>query len=158
VCVVRGCLNHYILRFLTSKVQFHHHQWQNGPFWAIVLLRRFCQISSGFHFFGFRNVIVSCRARLSVCVQPPQPGGPGLCIYVPQWQSGPVIPPGTGFPFRRFLQFGGLPPHEAKVQFPCDQYVLESGGISPRILDLGTGWRRVSYSRPRYFDTLDVGL
>jgi hypothetical protein len=28
----------------------------------------------------------------------PQPGGPGPCIYIPQEQSGPVIPPGTGFP------------------------------------------------------------
>jgi hypothetical protein len=28
-----------------------------------------------------------------------QPGGPGLCIYVPQRQSGPVIVLNTGFPF-----------------------------------------------------------
>jgi hypothetical protein len=28
-----------------------------------------------------------------------QPGGPGPCIYIPQEQGGPVIPPGTGFPF-----------------------------------------------------------
>jgi hypothetical protein len=27
----------------------------------------------------------------------PQPGGPGLCIYIPQEQGGSVIPPGTGF-------------------------------------------------------------
>jgi hypothetical protein len=27
----------------------------------------------------------------------PQPGGPGPCIYFPQEQGGPVIPPGTGF-------------------------------------------------------------
>jgi hypothetical protein len=26
----------------------------------------------------------------------PQPGGPGPCIYIPQEQGGPVIPPGTG--------------------------------------------------------------
>jgi hypothetical protein len=26
-----------------------------------------------------------------------QPGGPGPCIYIPQEQGGPVIPPGTGF-------------------------------------------------------------
>jgi hypothetical protein len=26
-----------------------------------------------------------------------QPGGPGTCIYIPQEQDGPVIPPGTGF-------------------------------------------------------------
>jgi hypothetical protein len=29
----------------------------------------------------------------------PQPGGPGPCIYIPQKQGGPVISPGTGFPF-----------------------------------------------------------
>jgi hypothetical protein len=33
----------------------------------------------------------------------PQPGGPGLCIYVP-----PVISPGTGFPFRLLLRFARL--------------------------------------------------
>jgi hypothetical protein len=31
-----------------------------------------------------------------------QPGGPGPRIYyIPQEQGGPVIPTGTGFPFRR---------------------------------------------------------
>jgi hypothetical protein len=29
----------------------------------------------------------------------PQPGRPGPRIYIPQEQGGPVIPPGTGFPF-----------------------------------------------------------
>jgi hypothetical protein len=29
----------------------------------------------------------------------PHPGLPGLCIYIPQRQGGPVIPPGTGYPF-----------------------------------------------------------
>jgi hypothetical protein len=38
----------------------------------------------------------------------PQPGGPGLRIYIPQKQGGPVIPPGTGFPFRRLLRIAGL--------------------------------------------------
>jgi hypothetical protein len=28
-------------------------------------------------------------------------------IYIPQEQGGPVIPPGTGFPFRRLLRFVG---------------------------------------------------
>jgi hypothetical protein len=35
-----------------------------------------------------------------------QPGGPGPRIYIPQ--GGPVIPPGTGFPFRRLLRLAGL--------------------------------------------------
>jgi hypothetical protein len=48
----------------------------------------------------------------------PQPGEPGSRIYIPQEQGGPVIPPGTGFPFRRLLRLAGLrwrysnpPPH-----------------------------------------------
>jgi hypothetical protein len=38
----------------------------------------------------------------------PQPGGPGPCIYIPQEQGAPVIPPVTGFPFRRLLRLAGL--------------------------------------------------
>jgi hypothetical protein len=37
-----------------------------------------------------------------------QPGGPGPLIYIPQEQGGPVILPGTGFPFRRLLRLAGL--------------------------------------------------
>jgi hypothetical protein len=36
----------------------------------------------------------------------PQSGGPGP--HVPQEQGGPVIPPSTGFPFRRLLRLAGL--------------------------------------------------
>jgi hypothetical protein len=38
----------------------------------------------------------------------PQPGGPGPRIYILQEHGGPVIPPGTGFPFRRLLRLAGL--------------------------------------------------
>jgi hypothetical protein len=38
----------------------------------------------------------------------PQPGGPGSRIYIPQEQGGPVLPTGTGFPFRRLRQLTGL--------------------------------------------------
>jgi hypothetical protein len=37
----------------------------------------------------------------------PKPEGPGSRIYIPQEQGGPVIPPGTGFPFRRLLLLAG---------------------------------------------------
>jgi hypothetical protein len=37
----------------------------------------------------------------------PQHGGPGPCIYIPQEQGDPVIPPGTVFPFRRLLRLAG---------------------------------------------------
>jgi hypothetical protein len=47
------------------------------------------------------------RTLLSQSLRLPQPGGPGHRIYIPQEQGGPVIPPGTGFPFRRLLQLAG---------------------------------------------------
>jgi hypothetical protein len=37
-----------------------------------------------------------------------QPRGPGPRIYIPQEQGHPVIPPGTGFSFRRLLRLAGL--------------------------------------------------
>jgi hypothetical protein len=38
----------------------------------------------------------------------PQPGSPGPHIYILPEQSSPVVPPGTGFPFRRLLGLAGL--------------------------------------------------
>jgi hypothetical protein len=40
----------------------------------------------------------------------PQPGRPDPRIYIPQEQGGPVILPGTGFPFHRYdsQDFGGI--------------------------------------------------
>jgi hypothetical protein len=37
-----------------------------------------------------------------------QPGGPGSRIYIPQEQGDPVLPPGTGFPFRHLLRLAGF--------------------------------------------------
>jgi hypothetical protein len=51
----------------------------------------------------------------------PQPERPGPIIYIPQEQGGPVMPPGTGFPFCRLLRLAGLrwsysnqPPHDSE--------------------------------------------
>jgi hypothetical protein len=38
----------------------------------------------------------------------PQPEGLCPCIYIPQEQGGPVIPPGTGIPFCRLWRLAGL--------------------------------------------------
>jgi hypothetical protein len=51
---------------------------------------------------GTHDHILLSNSRL------PQLGGPGPCIYIPQDQGGPVILPGTGFPFRRLLRLVGL--------------------------------------------------
>jgi hypothetical protein len=39
---------------------------------------------------------------LSLFLRLPQPGGPGPCIYIPQEQGGPVIPPGIWFTSAHF--------------------------------------------------------
>jgi hypothetical protein len=58
-----------------------------------------------------------------------QPGGPGPRIYIPKEQSGPVIPPGTEFPFLHLLRLAGLrwwysisPPHGL-----CPRYIIFIG-------------------------------
>jgi hypothetical protein len=85
--------------------------------WDVALLRKFCQIASGFHFFVFSGSIF-LQSKVSSLAFNPKPGGQCLCIYVPQERGGPVIHPGTGFPFPRLLRLAGLqwryrnpPPH-----------------------------------------------
>jgi hypothetical protein len=58
-----------------------------------------------------------------------QPGGPGPCIYISQEQGGPVIVPGTGFPFCRLLRLAGLrrrysnpPPPSTNSRIPFKSY------------------------------------
>jgi hypothetical protein len=72
----------------------------------MAFFRRFCQIclelnTPGFTSLDFATIIFSQRKVVDF-VSNPQPGEPGLCIYVPQWQDGPVMPPGIGFPFFAF--------------------------------------------------------
>jgi hypothetical protein len=62
------------------------------------------------------NRILLSHSHLMV----PQPGGPCPCTYIPEEQGGTVIPPDTGFPFRRLIRLAGLrrkysnpPPHGA---------------------------------------------
>jgi hypothetical protein len=58
--------------------------------------------------FGFSSNIFFYTVRSSALRLTPQPGGPRLCTYVPHEQDGLVIPPGTGFPFRRLLRLARL--------------------------------------------------
>jgi hypothetical protein len=43
--------------------------------------------------------IISLQSNVASLESNSQSGRPGLCMHVRQWQSGPVIPPSTGFPF-----------------------------------------------------------
>jgi hypothetical protein len=38
----------------------------------------------------------------------PRTEGPGPLFYIPQEQGGPLVPPGTGFQFRRLLRLAEL--------------------------------------------------
>jgi hypothetical protein len=93
--------------------------------------------------------------------RPPQPGGSGPRIYIPQEQNGPVIPPGTGFPFRRLLRLAGLrwrysnpPPHgmisELKVKVTLRLTVSQSvsRGATTRYLLLFDSYGLVFVGRP----------
>jgi hypothetical protein len=60
-----------------------------------------------FAFLGFATVIF-LKIKIVSLASNPQPGGPGPCKCVPQWQGCPVIPPDTGFSFHLLLRFAGL--------------------------------------------------
>jgi hypothetical protein len=78
------------------------------------------RLHPGFTLLDFATVF-SLHSKLVSLASNPQPGGPGPYIYVPHWQGGPVIPPGTGLPFRRLPWLAGLrwrysnPPPESNV-------------------------------------------
>jgi hypothetical protein len=52
--------------------------------------------------------IILLDSKFAGLASNPKPGGPGFCLYVSQLQGGSIIPPGTGFPFRRLLRLAGL--------------------------------------------------
>jgi hypothetical protein len=85
---------------------------QNSPFWVMAFLRRFCQTCHDLHRLVFTSedfsTVIILQSKVVRLASNPQPGGPSFCIYVPQWQGGSVIPPGTGFPFYHLLWLGGL--------------------------------------------------
>jgi hypothetical protein len=85
---------------------------------------------------GLTLFVLSCTGLdhilLSQFLRVPQPGGPSPRIYIPQEQGGPVIPPGTGFPFRRLLRLAGLrwrylnPPSHGLVYIRYRENVLSN--------------------------------
>jgi hypothetical protein len=92
------------------------------PFLSHSLLRRFCQIYRELDHPVFTPLdfatVIFLQSNVVSLASNPQPGRSCLCTYVPQLQGCPVIPPGTGFPFRRLLRLAGLrwrysnpPPH-----------------------------------------------
>jgi hypothetical protein len=80
-------------------VILYHPLWrEDGSVIFCTIASRPCQSSH-----SWVEVPQNSRPYFTVWSETPQPGGPGSRIYVPQEQGGPVIPPGTGFHFRRLL-------------------------------------------------------
>jgi hypothetical protein len=83
----------------------------------------------------------------------PQPGGPGPRIYIPQEQYGPVIPPGTGFPFRRLLRLAGLrwrysnPSARGFELRVKSQSYFTTGGLPP----ISSSWRQALWDHDQQF-------
>jgi hypothetical protein len=75
------------------------------PFWVVAFLRRFCQIASGFHFFGFHdsNFFFFYRARSSALLPTPN-----LEDQVPVFMFPSDRMAQFGFPFHRPLRLAGL--------------------------------------------------
>jgi hypothetical protein len=77
--------------------------------------------SCGFHFFDFAIIIFLHSKVIISFASNPKPGGPGICISVPQWQGSPVITPGTGFPFchlrlaGQWWRYYNPPPHSISL-------------------------------------------
>jgi hypothetical protein len=69
----------------------------------------YCTIASGpcqsSH--SWVEVPQNSRPYFTVSFETPQRGGPCPRTYIPQEQGGPVIPPGTGFPFCGLLRLTG---------------------------------------------------
>jgi hypothetical protein len=100
-------------------------------------------VTKGLSPVGLKNI-------LSQFLRLPQPGGPGLHIYIPQEQGGPDKPPGTGFPFRCLLRLAGLqwrysipPPHGMTLNSDLSLYGLctdHTENISTKVLILLRAW------------------
>jgi hypothetical protein len=83
------------------------HHWQTSHFWVIGFFRRLLQIWPGFHFVDF-STIYFYRARSSALRQTPNIEGQAVAFTPPSDRVAQLLPPGTGFPFRRLLRLAGL--------------------------------------------------
>jgi hypothetical protein len=105
----------------------HRHHWQISPFLAIAL-EDSARLHPVFTSSDFATLIY-LQSKVVSFASNPQPGGPSPCIYVPQWQGDPVVPPGTGLPFRRLLRLAGLrrgysnPPPPGEVALNSIRYI-----------------------------------
>jgi hypothetical protein len=103
-------------------INFHRRQvpWDSRPViflnWTLAVIQSLCNILSPFTTAADPRQRSRSQVRVLRDSWPhftasnsalPSPGGLGSRINIPQELVGPVIPPGTGFPFRRLLWLAG---------------------------------------------------
>jgi hypothetical protein len=101
------------LRLTAGILSFHLNTCGHSPYITSSLTRRFvCHLQlllaldSAF-ILGSESRRTHDHISLSQIRDSPT-WNPGPRIYIPQEQGGPVTPPGTRSPFRRFLRLAGL--------------------------------------------------
>jgi hypothetical protein len=77
----------------------------------------------------------------------PQHGGAGPRIYIPQEQGGPVIPPGTGFPFRHLLRLARLrwrhsTPTPHGIVSICSEFRVQNYFTTGCLPPISLSWRQ----------------
>jgi hypothetical protein len=119
------------LRLTTSNFIFQLNTWDYSPYVTSSLTTGWiCRLQL---LLAFASTVIlrsnSCGTHDHISLSQIRLGGPGPRIYIPQEKDDPVIPPDTGFPFRRPLRLAGirwrysyLPPHGIKLSsslVPC---------------------------------------
>jgi hypothetical protein len=65
----------------------YNYLWQNRPFQAMAFLRRFCQTCLELDHSAFASLdfaaVIFLQSKVTSLASLPQPGGPGLFIYIP---------------------------------------------------------------------------
>jgi hypothetical protein len=96
----RPCtLNCYVLSYITTDGQSASLSWNKAPIWSLRPDLYYCLTIS---VFGYgapsltrgRVCLLNVQYTIYFTVSDLRPGP---CIYIPQEQGGPVIPPDTGF-------------------------------------------------------------
>jgi hypothetical protein len=139
--------------YVTTDGQSASLFWCQAPIWGLRPDFYYCQTVAGLLLFGALSdertglpftIAAGPRQRSHSWVwvsgdswpyftlsdsRPLEPGGPGPRIYISQEQGDTVIPPGTGFPFRRLLLLAGLrrrSSSELKVKVTLRLTVIQS--------------------------------
>jgi hypothetical protein len=117
-----GCISIHEFKFVFSELscfpsniyRYYHHQknhWQNSDVWEIAFLRNFCQICLELDHPVFTSLDLATAMFLQTKVvslaSNLQPGGPGLCIYVPSDRVDQFYPQAPGSPLDAFYDSQG---------------------------------------------------